>query len=107
MDMPVPRAWLPAGAVALPPSAGVEAVALPSSAGVAVVALPPSAGVEVVVPRPSAAEEVEEQPVWVEGAVASIWLPAAEAMTSSVLEAPGGQHWFPAQHRRWAESAVD
>jgi hypothetical protein len=98
--MAVPRAWLPAGAVALPPSAGVEAVALPSSAGVAVVALPPSAGVEVVVPRPSAAE-VQEQPVWVEGAVASVWLPAAaEAMTSSVLEAPGVQHWFPAQHRR-------
>jgi hypothetical protein len=45
-----------------------------------------AAGVEVVVPRPSAAEEVEEQPVWVEGAVASVWLPAAaEAMTSSVL----------------------
>ena len=83
--MPVPRAWLPAGAVALPPWAGVE----------------------VVVPRPSVAE-VQEQPVWVEGAVASVWLPAAaEAMTSSVLEAPGAQHWFPAQHRRWAESAVD
>jgi hypothetical protein len=87
--MPVPRAWLPAGAVALPPSAGVE-----------VVVPRPSAGVEVMVPRPSVAE-VQEQPVWVEGAVASVWLPAAaEAMTSSVLEAPGAQHWFPAQHRR-------
>jgi hypothetical protein len=95
--MPVLRAWLLLGAVALPPSAGVE-----------VVVPRPSAELEVVVPRPSAAEEVEEQPVWVEGAVASVWLPAAaEAMTSSVLEAPGAQHWFPAQHRRWAESAVD
>jgi hypothetical protein len=73
------------------------------------VALPPAAEAEVVVPRPSAAEEVEEQPVWVEGAAASAWPPAAaEVVIPSALEARELRHWFLAEHRHLpAEPAVD
>ena len=97
MDMRVPRASLPAEVAAvLPPSAEAAAVVPQLSAEVAVGRLP------------SAAEEVEEQPVWVEGAAASAWLPVAATAIAPALEAPGAQHWSAADHRRLlAESAVD